>query len=115
MTSRPWLAHYDPGVPAHLEYPAVPVFHFLDEAARLCPDRPCTIYHGDILTYSQVAEYSDRIASALQSLGIRMGERVGIGMHNCPEFVLAYYGILKAGAVVVAINPLYTPPEIIRQ
>jgi long-chain acyl-CoA synthetase len=115
MISRPWFNHYDPGVPPHLDYPAVPVFHFLDEAARLCPQRPCTIYRGDTLTYRQVAEYTDRIASALFRLGVCKGERLGIYMPNCPEFVLAYFGILKAGAVVVAINPLYTPPEIIRQ
>ena len=115
MTSRPWLKHYDPGVPPHLDYPAVPVFHFLDEAARLCPERPCTIFGSDTLTYRQVAEYSDRIASALRGMGVREEERLGICMPNCPEFVLAYFGILKAGAVVVAINPLYTPPEIIHQ
>jgi len=115
MTAHPWLKHYDPGVPPHLDYPAVPVFHFLDQAASLCPEHPCTIYGGDTLTYRQVAEYTDRIASALLKLGVHPGERLGICMPNCPEFVLAYFGILKAGAVVVAINPLYTPPEIIRQ
>jgi long-chain acyl-CoA synthetase len=55
------------------------------------------------------------LAAALRDLGIRKGERVGICMPNCPEFVLAYFAILKAGAVVVATNPLYTPPEIIHQ
>ena len=58
---------------------------------------------------------TDRLAAALIGLGIRKGERVGIFMPNCPEFVLAYFAILKAGAVVVAINPLYTPPEIVHQ
>jgi long-chain acyl-CoA synthetase len=115
MISRPWLKHYDPGVPPQLDYPAVPVFHFLDEAAQSCPERHCTIFGGEILTYSQAAERSDQIAACLRALGIRKGERVGIFMPNCPEFVLAYFGILKAGAVVMATNPLYTPPEIIRQ
>ena len=115
MNSRPWLAHYDPGVPPHLDYPAVPVFQFLDEAARRCPERPCTIYQGETRTYQQVAEQTNCIAAALAALGIRKGERVGIFMPNCPEFVLAYFGILKAGAVVVATNPLYTPSEIVQQ
>ena len=115
MTSQSWLTHYDPGVPAHLDYPAVPVFHFLDEAARLCPDRPCLVYKTETLTYAETAELTDRAAASLRALGIRKGERVGIFMPNCPEFVLAYFAILKAGAVVVATNPLYTPPEIVHQ
>ncbi len=115
MTSRPWLNHYDSGVPTHLDYPAVPVFHFLDEAARLCPERLCLIYQGETTTYREVADQSDRLAAALINLGILKGDRVGIFMPNCPEFVLAYFAILKAGAVVVAINPLYTPPEIVHQ
>ena len=110
MTSKPWLAHYDPGVPAQLDYPAVPVFHFLDEAARLCPQRVCLIFQCQTTTYREVADQTDRLAAALRDLGIRKGERVGLCMPNCPEFVLAYFAILKAGAVVVAINPLYTPP-----
>jgi long-chain acyl-CoA synthetase len=115
MTTKPWLSHYDHGVPAHLVYPAVPVFHFLDEAARLCPERVCLIFQGETTTYREVSDQTDRLAALLRSLGIRKGERVGICMPNCPEFVLAYFAILKAGAVVVAINPLYTPPEIVHQ
>jgi long-chain acyl-CoA synthetase len=115
MISSPWLAHYDPGVPAQLDYPAVPVFHFLDEAARRCPERSCLIFQNEVLTYREVSGRSDILAAALRSLGVRKGERVGICMPNCPEFVLAYFAILKAGAVVVATNPLYTPSEIIHQ
>jgi long-chain acyl-CoA synthetase len=115
MTSRSWLSHYDPGVPPQLDYPAVPVFHFLDEAARLCPERLCLIFQGETTTYREVADQTDRLAAALLGLGVRKGERVGICMPNCPEFVLAYFAILKAGAVVVATNPLYTPPEIVHQ
>jgi long-chain acyl-CoA synthetase len=115
MSSKPWLAHYDAGVPARLDYPAVPVFHFLDEAARLCPQRICLIFKGKTTTYREVSDQTDRLADRLRRLGIRRGERVGICMPNCPEFVLAYFAILKAGAVVVATNPLYTPPEIVHQ
>ena len=115
MKLQPWLRHYDPGVPAHLVYPDIPAFHFLDEAARRCPERACLIYKGETLTYRQVAIQTDQLAAALTDLGIRKGERVGIFMPNCPEFVLAYFAILKAGAVVVATNPLYTPTEIVHQ
>ena len=115
MTDRPWLNHYDPGVPAHLDYPPVPVFELLDQAARRCPKRACLISGERVLTYAQVAEQTDLIAAALLGLGVAKGERVGLFMRNSPEFVLAYFGILKAGGVVVATNPLYTPPEIVHQ
>ena len=115
MTSSPWLKHYDPGVASRLNYPPVPVFHFLDEAARRCPERPCTIFKDEIISYRQMADRTEQAAVALRRLGIRRGQRVGLFMPNCPEFVLAYFAVLKAGAVVVAINPLYTPPEIVHQ
>ncbi|MBN2386008.1 MAG: long-chain fatty acid--CoA ligase [Anaerolineales bacterium] len=115
MTSRPWLTGYDPGVPVQLDYPAVPVFHFLDEAAQRCPERACILFQGRKLTYRQVAEMSGQAAAALTRLGVRKGDRVGIFLPNRPEFILAYFAILKAGGVVVATNPLYTPPEIVHQ
>jgi long-chain acyl-CoA synthetase len=115
MTHQPWLEHYDPGVPAHLDYPPVPVFHFLDEGARRCPERACILYKDEVHTYRQAAEQSDRLAAALLGMGLRRGERVGLFLPNSPEFILAYFGILKAGGVVVATNPLYTPPEIVHQ
>ncbi len=115
MANQLWLSHYDPGVASHIDYPAVPVFHFLDEAACLCPERTCLIYNGETQTYRELADQTDRLALALMQLGVCEGERVGICMPNCPEFVLAYFAILKAGAIIVAINPLYTPPEIIHQ
>jgi long-chain acyl-CoA synthetase len=115
MTTKPWLLQYDPGVPHQLHYPAVPVFHFLDEAARLCPERVCLIFQGESSSYREVSDQTDQMAARLRSLGIRKGERVGICMPNCPEFVQAYFAILKAGAVVVPVNPLYTAPEIMHQ
>jgi long-chain acyl-CoA synthetase len=115
MEHQPWLKYYDPGVPQHLHYPPVPVFHFLDEGARRCPKRLCIIFKGEMLTYAQVATLTDRAAASLRNLGIHKGERVGLFMPNCPEFILAYFAILKAGGAVVATNPLYTPPEIVHQ
>jgi long-chain acyl-CoA synthetase len=112
---KPWLAHYDKGVPASLDYPAVPLFHFLEEAARRYPDRACTIFKGAIITYREMDRLTDQVAGALAGLGVKKGDRVGIFMPNTPQFVMAYFGILKAGGVVVATNPLYTPAEITHQ
>jgi len=115
MSERPWLAHYDEGVPEHIEYPKVPLFYFLEQSAQKYPDVPCTIFKGAVITYKEMNEITDRIAAALADMGVKKGDRVGIFMPNTPQFVIAYFGILKAGGVVVAINPLYTPAEIEHQ
>ena len=115
MTNRPWLAHYDNGVPQTVEYPQQPLFYFLEESARKYPDRPCTIFKGAAITYREMNEGADRIAAALVDMGVKKGDRVGIFMPNTPQFVMVYFGILKAGGVVVATNPLYTPTEIEHQ
>jgi long-chain acyl-CoA synthetase len=115
MNNKPWLAHYDKGVPHIVEIPKVPLFHFLDESARKYPDRACTIFKGASISFKEMNELSDRIAAALVGMGVKKGDRVGIFMPNTPQFVMVYYGILKAGGVVVATNPLYTPHEIEHQ
>jgi len=93
----------------------VPLFHFLDESARKYPDRACTIFKGAVVTYKEMNAISDRVAAALVDMGVKKGDRVGIFMPNSPQFVMVYFGILKAGGVVVATNPLYTAPEIEHQ
>ena len=115
MNDRPWLAHYDKGVPHTVEIPDAPLFYFLDESARKYPDRACTIFKGAVITYQEMNAITDRVAAALVDMGVKKGDRVGIFMPNTPQFVMAYFGILKAGGVVVATNPLYTPHEIEHQ
>ena len=113
MTERPWLAHYDKGVPQTIEYPNAPLFHFLEEAARKYPDRACTIFKGAVISYREMNALSDHMAAALVEMGVKKGDRVGIFMPNTPQFVIAYFGILKAGGVVVAVNPTYPPDEVV--
>ncbi|HUH96881.1 MAG TPA: long-chain fatty acid--CoA ligase [Anaerolineales bacterium] len=115
MSDRPWIAHYDKGVPAAIDYPKEPLFHFLEESAHKYPDRACTIFKGAVISYRRMNDLTDRLAAALVDLGVKKGDRVGIFMPNTPQFVEAYFGILKAGGVVVAMNPLYTPSEIAHQ
>ncbi|HLF75065.1 MAG TPA: long-chain fatty acid--CoA ligase [Anaerolineales bacterium] len=115
MNDRPWLAHYDKGVPNTIDVPGAPLFYFLEESARKYPDRACTIFKGAVITYKEMNTITDHIAAALADRGVKKGDRVGIFMPNTPQFVMAYFGILKAGGVVVATNPLYTPPEIEHQ
>jgi long-chain acyl-CoA synthetase len=115
MDDRPWLKHYDKGVPNSINYPKEPLHYFLEESARKYPNSPCTVFKGAIITFREMNILTDRIAGAIAGLGIKKGDRVGIFMPNTPQFVMVYYGILKAGGVVVATNPMYTPPEIEHQ
>jgi len=112
MNAHPWLAHYDKGIPHTIEIPNVPLFYFLEESARKYPDRACTIFKGAVITYKEMNTLTDHVATALVDMGVKKGDRVGIFMPNTPQFVMAYFGILKAGGVVVATNPLYTAHEI---
>jgi long-chain acyl-CoA synthetase len=112
MTEHPWFAHYDKGVPKSIDYPKKPLFHFLEESTRKYPNKACTIFKGAVITYQEMNDITDRVAAALADMGVKKGDRVGIFMPNTPQFLMAYFGILKAGGVVVATNPLYTPAEI---
>ncbi len=109
---RPWLKFYDKEVPRHIDYPRIPLYRLLDDTAAATPDRPCTCFFGRRETYRRIKDFSDRFAVALRGLGVRKGDRVALLLPNLPQFIIAYYGILKAGAVVVPLNPLYTEREL---
>ncbi len=115
MSDRPWLERYDSGVPHSIDYPKVPLFYFLEESARKYPDAACTIFKGAKISYKEMNALTDRLAAGLASLGVKKGDRVGVFIPNTPQFVIAYYAVLKLGAVVVATNPMYSPREIEHQ
>jgi len=115
MDAHPWLSHYDKGVPQTINYPSVPIFHFLEESARKFPDQPCTIFKGQVISFREMDALTDKLAAALAGLGLKKGDRVGMFIPNTPQFVMVYFGILKAGGVVVAIDSRYTAPEIVHQ
>jgi long-chain acyl-CoA synthetase len=115
LNAQPWLRHYDAAVPAALTYPDQPLTWLLDEAARKYGERDALIFYGRRFTYSQLASLANRFASRLIELGVRPGERVAIALPNIPQFPIAFYGALKAGAVVVPTNPIYTERELQHQ
>jgi long-chain acyl-CoA synthetase len=116
MDDRPWLKHYDKNVPHTLApYPSGPAYAFLEEAAAQWPDRPCTIFKGHAVTFREMNALADRMAAALAARGVKKGDRVGLFIPNTPQFIIAYFGILKAGGTVVATNPLYSAREIEHQ
>jgi long-chain acyl-CoA synthetase len=107
-----WLKHYDDEVPHSITYPRIPIHQLLSEAAARDPDAPCTSFFGVRLTFRQIDDFASRFASALRSMGVQPGDRVALMLPNSPQFLIAYFGAHKAGAVVVPLNPLYTEHEL---
>lgn len=112
---RPWLKHYDTGVPHEAKFPEVPVWKLLEKTASKYPENTATDFMGHTLKYKDLWSLSLKFAGALQASGVEPGERVAIMLPNCPQFLIAFYGALAAGAVVVNVNPLYTPRELRHQ
>src|SRR5437667_6538682 len=96
-----------------MNYPRRPLHEILRITAVEVPDRPATALLGAHLTFSQIKEQSDELATALSRLGIAKSDRVGIMLPNCPQYLVAAFAVLRLGATIVNINPLYTPREIL--
>ncbi|MCP8617058.1 long-chain-fatty-acid--CoA ligase [Salirhabdus salicampi] len=107
-----WHDHYPEAIPTTIAYEKKPLHDFLLETAQKHPEKKALYFMGKELTYSQVAEQSQKLASYLQALGLSKGDRVAIMLPNIPQAVIAYYGVLLAGGVVVQTNPLYTEREL---
>jgi long-chain acyl-CoA synthetase len=92
-----------------------PVFALLEKTANQTPQAPCLNFLGRTYTYGDVMALAERFAAGLQKHGVRKGDRLGLCLPNCPYYIIAYYGALKAGATVVNFNPLYTEEELAGQ
>jgi len=111
--TRPWLAHYDAGVPSTLEpYPERTLLDYLSETARTHPDRPALLFKGHRVSYAELERQSDAFASALVAGGIAAGDRVALCLPNCPQFLIGELGAWKAGAIACPVNPTYTEREL---
>jgi long-chain acyl-CoA synthetase len=112
---RPWLKHYEKGVPAEVSVPDRPLHHLLQESARRWPDRAALIYGGRRLSFRFVAQEARRWAGIVRDLGVRKGDRFLILLPNVPQAIIGLYGALMAGAVAVLVNPLSNREELSRQ
>jgi long-chain acyl-CoA synthetase len=113
--ARPWLAHYAPGVPRTLRVPERSLDLLMDDAVRRYSAETAIEYYGTSISYAQLGSLVDRFARALVRVGVTRGDRVSLCLANVPQFPIAFYGALKAGAVVVPTNPVYTQPELEHQ
>ena len=105
--------HWPKGVPYDLRVPQVTLNHFLQTAAQRYPDKPALIYADRVLAYSQLHQQVEAVAAYLQQrLGVVRGDRVLLMSQNCPQFVIAFYAAMRAGAAVVPVNPMSTLPEV---
>lgn len=102
---RPWLGHYDKDTAYTIPIPQQPLFRFLESAADWAPKRVATVFYGKTLTYRELEARVNQFARGLHDIGIEPGDRVQIVLPNTPQFIIAYYAILKLGAVVVLSNP----------
>jgi len=113
--ARPWLKFYDPQVPRTIDYPRITLTEALAATADRHPGHTAMIFKGRRITYREEGVLIDRLAAALQKLGVGKGDRVAVHLPNCPQFIIAYFAVLKIGGIVVPCNPIYTARELTYQ
>jgi long-chain acyl-CoA synthetase len=116
MTDRPWLSSYPQGVPADIDASQYPsLVALMEESFRKYADRTAYSFMGKDISYGETDRQSKAFATYLQGLGLAKGDRVAAMMPNCPQYPIAVAAILRAGLILVNVNPLYTPRELEHQ
>jgi long-chain acyl-CoA synthetase len=110
--ARPWLNSWPKDVPHSLDYPNLSLEELLRRTATESTEKPAIYYSGNAITYRELDALADRFGAALQALGVKKGDRVALYLPNLPQFVFAYYGALRVGAIVVTASPLYKEREL---
>jgi long-chain acyl-CoA synthetase len=110
--NAPWFNMWPLEVPKHIEYPSIPLQVLLEATSKIFPEKIAIVYGGREITYSQLDLLSNQFANALAKLSVKKGERVALFLPNIPQFIITYFGSLKAGAVVTAISPMHREREV---
>jgi long-chain acyl-CoA synthetase len=110
--AKPWLKHYQQGVPERIEVPLESIPEAFDKATERAPERRAVVFYGREISYRELRDATDRLACALAELGVRKGDRVALYVLNSPQFIIAYFAALKCGATVTPISPVYTSHEV---
>ena len=109
---KPWHKHWPEGVPKSIDYPEIAVHELLRRTAKQHPEWTATVFFGKRTTYRELDELADRFAAGLRGIGLKPGDRVSLMLPNTPHFFVAFFGVLRAGGIVVQTNFLYTPREL---
>jgi long-chain acyl-CoA synthetase len=112
---KPWLNVYKLGpfaLAKSLDYPKIPLYKILDDAAAKYPNNVAILFKGRTITYQELKLYTDKLATALVDLGVKKGDRVAVMMPNSPQIIISMFGIIRGGAVYVPITPLAKGPEL---
>jgi long-chain acyl-CoA synthetase len=112
---KPWLKFYNSGTPYEVDIPLKSLPQAFDEAAAKWKKKTAVVFYGQKISYAELRDHVDRLACALADLGIKKGDTVAILMLNSPQYFIAYYGAMKAGARVTLISPMYVSSEIRHQ
>ena len=112
---KPWLKFYPEGVPATIEIPERSLPEVFDEVTSKYSDKTAMIFYGNRISFRKLREDVDRFATALYELGVEKGDKVALYLLNSPQFIIAYFGALKAGATLTPISPVYTSVEVKHQ
>ncbi len=113
--AKPWLAHYPESVSAELKFPEQSIPELFDTMVAKYGRHPAVIFYGRKISYQELGELADRFAAGLAELGVKKGDRVALLLLNSPQYVIAYMGVLKLGAVVTPVSPVYTSQEVRHQ
>jgi long-chain acyl-CoA synthetase len=108
-----WFKSYENGTPSHLEYTAITLSEMLHQSTSRFPNQKALIYLEHEWSYQELNNLVSQMANLLISYGVKPGDRVGIQLPNSPQFVIAYFGILRAGAITVPINPNFSGDELV--
>jgi len=109
---KPWHVFYPKTIPTEVEIPSCSIYHFLERASQDFPEHK-SIIDGEVeLTYTELKQAVDRFAAALHQRGFKKGDRLGIMLYNCKEYIIAYFGVQRLGGVVVQVNPMYQQHEL---
>ena len=112
---RPWVKNYQPGVPAEIQLPTESLVAMLELSVTEAGSHPAMEFFGRRTTYTELGAQVDKVAEGLRLLGVRAGDRVALILPNCPQHVVAFYAVLRLGAIVVEHNPMYTSRELRHQ
>lgn len=109
---RPWQKNYNAATARDLDLPETSLSHLMDNAVRTVPHKVALQFFGATTTYAEVGDQIRRVAEGLRLAGVQHGDRVALVLPNCPQHVIAFYAVLRLGAIVVEHNPLYTSAEL---